>query len=388
MQPRLLDLLRCADCRRNALEPVAYRAAADGAIEEGELRCRQCGARFPVINGIPRMLPAPLRAALARFHPAFFARHPELVPAGAGAVDDGVRRTLEGFSYQHVKLNRAHFEPERWRQNFTSSLPVPPDFFAGARGLDLGCGEGRHAYWAHAFGAEVVGVDLSEGVEVARQVLADCPRAHVVQGDVYHLPVRPAAFDFAYSLGVLHHLPDPEGGFRHLVSAVRPGGRVFIWVYGLEDMRLWYRISHLRWLRGVTPRLPRGVQLALSVAIAVLLELFLWVPARAVSRLPGGPAVAARLPLADACRRPFVAKVRSVFDRLHPPFTHYHTADELAGWFRRAGLDRVEVVNRDGRGWAASGVRRAAGGLEPARTAAPAAAGPDRHSMTGSAREV
>src|SRR5581483_4464756 len=35
MQPRLLDLLRCADCRRNALEPVAYRAAADGAIEEG-----------------------------------------------------------------------------------------------------------------------------------------------------------------------------------------------------------------------------------------------------------------------------------------------------------------------------------------------------------------
>ena len=34
----------------------------------------------------------------------------------------------------------------------------------------------------------------------------------IVQGDIYHPPVKDAAFDAAYSLGVLHHVPDPEAG--------------------------------------------------------------------------------------------------------------------------------------------------------------------------------
>src|SRR5687767_3654399 len=43
---RLLDLLGCPVCRAGVI-----------ATAEGALRCPSCGSRYPVLNGIPRMLP-------------------------------------------------------------------------------------------------------------------------------------------------------------------------------------------------------------------------------------------------------------------------------------------------------------------------------------------
>src|SRR3990172_2722911 len=95
--------------------------------------------------------------------------------------------------------------------------PLGPEFFPGKLVLDAGCGFGRHLYYAAEFGAEVVGVDFSAAVEAARANTAGCKGIHLVQADIYRLPFREASFDFAYSLGVLHHLPDPERGFQALV---------------------------------------------------------------------------------------------------------------------------------------------------------------------------
>jgi len=353
---RLLELLRCPDCAHERLELAVFASGGDRvSVHQGELRCSGCGARLPIIAGIPRLLPAALRPYLATLHPEFFAQHPELVPPAGTAADQVVARTLLGFSFQHVRLADPAPERDRWRQNLLESIPVGPEFFRGRLGADVGCGAGRHAWWAHEFGAEVVALDLSAGVDVAQATLADCPRAHVVQGDIYHLPLRLRSLDFALSLGVVHHLPDPATGIARIAASLRPGGRLVVWVYGLEGMRWWYRLSHLTPLRPVTRPLPRRAQHALSVAIAAALELTLWAPARAASRLPGGARLAARLPLSDASRRPFVAKVRSVFDRVHPPVSHYPTAEELAGWLRRARLTDVAVRHRDGRGWIGTG---------------------------------
>ncbi len=52
---------------------------------------------------------------------------------------------------------------------------------------------------------------------------------HVVQGDLLRPPfptaVEDGGFDIVYSIGVLHHLPDPLAGFRSLLRFVRPGER-------------------------------------------------------------------------------------------------------------------------------------------------------------------
>ncbi len=356
MKHRLLELLRCPDCGSEALEAIASQTAGD-EIVEGEVRCGACGSRFPVIGGIPRMLPQRLRESLAGFHPDFFTRHPDLLPKKlAPAAGDAVAATLHGYSYEHVSYRDAARETDRWWRNFVRLIPEAPAQMRGKTGVDFGCGEGRFLYCAHRCGAEVVGMDLSEGVEVSRMNTMDCPQVHLVQGDIYHPPLRLGAFDFAYSLGVLHHLPDPHAGFRHMVSLVKPAGRLWVWVYGLKGMRLWYRLSHLTLLRRISPHLPRPAQVALSWAIALLLELFLWLPSRLLGSLPGGASILDRIPLADARRRPLRSKVRSVLDRVLPPETHFHTREEIEGWFLEEGAGAVSVTSKNGRGWSASGV--------------------------------
>ena len=94
--------------------------------------------------------------------------------------------------------------------------PLEPADFEGRVVLDAGCGKGRHIFLAAKFKARtVVGVDLSNAVEAAYRNTRELPNVHVIQADIYHLPFA-QPFDLAYSIGVLHHLPDPKAGFLAL----------------------------------------------------------------------------------------------------------------------------------------------------------------------------
>ena len=78
--------------------------------------------------------------------------------------------------------------------------------------LECGCGMGRHAVIASHFGARaVIGLDLGDAVEAAFENTRHVPGISIVQGDIYFPPFGNGAFDAAYSLGVLHHLPAGRG---------------------------------------------------------------------------------------------------------------------------------------------------------------------------------
>jgi SAM-dependent methyltransferase len=47
----------------------------------------------------------------------------------------------------------------------------------------------------------------------------------------------PDRFDIAFAIGVIHYLEDPARALQKMVSAVKPGGRVLIWVYGSDGTR-------------------------------------------------------------------------------------------------------------------------------------------------------
>src|SRR5206468_9226644 len=124
--------------------------------------------------------------------------------------------------------------------NFSRFIqPLEPTFFRAKVGLDVGCGAGRHVNQATGLGAEVIGLDLSHAVDSAARLNRGNPRAQFVQGEVTRLPFRSGVFDFIHSLGVLHHLPDPERGFQRLIPALKAGGSIFIWAYQRTRRKQW-----------------------------------------------------------------------------------------------------------------------------------------------------
>jgi SAM-dependent methyltransferase len=321
VKPGLLDYLACLRCGGTlACEP---RRVEGPEVVEGILRCLACHAEFPIRGGVPRMLPAALSGA--------------------------ERATSRAFGTQwHILSGLSPI----LRTEFESYLhPLPAAALAGLHVLDAGCGSGKLAVAATEAGARaVVAVDLSDAVDVAWRNLRDRPGAHVVQASIDQLPLRPAAFDFAYSIGVIHHTPDPGKAFHQIVPLVRPGGRLFVWVYALEGNEAFVRWLD-PWRARVFSRLPSWA----NRVAATLLAAPLWAIIRLLYVPLSRGRFAGRLPYAAYflyfSRLGFGTFWGTVYDKLVPPIAFYLSREDVRRWLRDAGLTEESLHHRNGNSW-------------------------------------
>ena len=121
--------------------------------------------------------------------------------------------------------------------------------------LDIGSGTGRIVAMLLASGArQVVAVEPSAACDVLRSNVAahgNRVRCLNVTGDA--LP-EGLVVDSAVSIGVLHHIPEPDPVMRAVHHALKPGGAFVAWLYGREGNGLYLAI--VQPLRAVTTRLP------------------------------------------------------------------------------------------------------------------------------------
>jgi SAM-dependent methyltransferase len=120
------------------------------------------------------------------------------------------------------------------------------DLRPGMTVLDLGCGEGRHAFEAYRRGAHVVAVDwgVPEVATTKRWLGAiaeagEAPagaHAEVVRGDLTALPFPDGSVDRVIASEVLEHIPDDAAAFAEIARVLTPGGRAAVTVprYGPE----------------------------------------------------------------------------------------------------------------------------------------------------------
>lgn len=367
MRRRLLDFLACPDCQGESLELEIYSADTYGdsselEVEEGVVNCKSCHRQYPIIEGIPRMIPHTLLGYVLERFDEFCAKYPSLNLRPNNyeeTLKPDVIATLKAYTYEHVNLQDSvsQVTSKRHQQHFEDHCLVPRSFMKGKVGLDVGCGEGRHIYNASKQGAaEMVGVDLSGGVEVARNNNRGNPKTHFVQGDIYNLPFKREIFDFIYSIGVLHHTPDPKRSFLEVSTRLAPDGFISVWLYSLEkDMTFWYRMSHMKMLRGLFHKCPQFMKLALSAVIASGLQVFVWLPCVCLSRIDGLGKALDEKAIINNYRRPFKSKVRTVFDRFQAPVTYYITQHQVKQWYAEAHLTALEIRPRDGKGIIAIG---------------------------------
>ena len=99
--------------------------------------------------------------------------------------------------------------------------------------LDVGCGSGRFLEVIAPYCEDLVGIDMSNAVDVSRENLINkFPNVHFLQADLNDMPFKEGSFDLIYSIGVLHHTPSLEKALKSLLKFLKPGGELIIWVYG------------------------------------------------------------------------------------------------------------------------------------------------------------
>lgn len=349
MKYRLLSWLACPACKsaRLALETrrTERRPVTTGHFEpeedalpgvdldrreeveilEGALHCQDCGAAYPIRDGIPRMFP---------------------------------RGVEEGPTSAHRWTTFDNARPE-WEESFLDYAdPLKPKDFLGKLVLDAGCGFGRHAYYAARYGAEVVAMDASgDALASAALNTRNLERVHLVQGDLRSPPFREGIFDILLSFGVLHYLDDPREALAALTDVLRPSGRLAIWVYG---PRQGLTLAMSEAVRGVTTGLEPEELYRVSQVIASGLRVFSHTPYRAFQYVPVARTVVSHLPVHDHHRWPYKVVVADVYDRLKNPVKHWFTDAELEVWFADHGYADVSIVRRvkNNETFRATGLRR------------------------------
>ncbi len=115
---------------------------------------------------------------------------------------------------------------------------VDRNSLAKARICDIGCGMGRWSYFAKDFCKEIILIDFSNAIFMARKNLDRAENALFFKCDLKRLPFRNDFADFLFCLGVLHHLP--TSCLNEVRALKRYSPRLLIFLYYALDNRPWY----------------------------------------------------------------------------------------------------------------------------------------------------
>jgi SAM-dependent methyltransferase len=135
-------------------------------------------------------------------------------------------------------------------------LDLRPD----SRAVDVGCGEGAHAFrLATHFGFRVLGIDpvqrhLDLAREARREVAPDiASRVSFERGAATRLPVPGASLDLVWCRDVMVHVDDPAAAFAEFARALRPGGYVVAYQTVATDLLAAEEADWLFDVMGVVP---------------------------------------------------------------------------------------------------------------------------------------
>jgi len=304
-------LLVCPRCQ--GVLQAATSAAVPGAPS---LRCESCAAPYPLLDGMPCLL------------------------AGREALSV----TAQAFARQWSQREANLFEKETiYGETAAEELQSCLDRFeiraatslAGKAILDIGCGSGRltQSLALYAPDAVIVGGELSDAAHIAFRRCTGLANVAVAQLDLMQPPFAPASFDYVYADGVLPHVPDPHAALARLALLVRPGGKLFVWIYPPSFSP--YRLT--RDVFAGSYRWPHALQVAASWGVGL--------PLHAAFKAYELSPTAGRDSNRGSRRAPRRRSLREVVFMLHdnlvPQYQHRATPAELGAEFERLGFTAV-----------------------------------------------
>ena len=245
------------------------------------------------------------------------------------------------FGYEWAEYSELRSEYEEQFRRWTALLPEAA--WQGKRFLDVGCGMGRNSHWPMTYGAvSGVSIDVDDrSLAAARHTLERWSDIDVRKMSAYEISFEDM-FDIVFSIGVIHHLSEPERALRQMFKATKVGGVALIWVYGYENNE-----GLVRYFDPLRRRLFSRVPIRLTHSLAFVLAASLWL----LLRLGLG-----RIAYFDLLRRlPFRHLCSIVFDQMLPRIANYWRRDEVLKLMEAAGFIDIQIASVNDMSWTAVG---------------------------------
>jgi SAM-dependent methyltransferase len=316
MKIRLLDFLACPDCSADLRILPGYSGVLE-KITAGWLGCRQCERTFPIVNEIPRFVPA--------------------------------KNFAHSFGYQWTRFGTTQLDENLGfnlsAKRFAEETGWGPDL-SGQLILEAGSGMGRFTRCAAATGAEVISFDYSHAVEANFKNNAQYENIHFLQADIFQMPFKKAIFDKLFCFGVIQHTPSPKKAFLSLIPFGKSGAELAFDVYRKSWKSLFWGQYYLRFLtKRIRPeRLFPWVEKYFNAVykLSGLVRPFNDHGSKILSILLGTADYRGLYPLDEEKMRELC--LLDTFDKLSPAYDLPQTLGAVKSWFNSTDLKNFEAL--------------------------------------------
>lgn len=280
----------------------------------------------------------------ARFYRMYAFRESEMATEVVSNVD---AKTVEGFGQEWSRYDQTSIPKEVLQAIFDDYFAIFPleRLTQESTGADFGCGSGRWAKLIAPKVSKLYCVDASEkALAVARRQLEGLASAAWICAPLDEaLPIPEGSLDFAYSLGVLHHIPDTVRAMRACVKTLKPGAPFLVYLYyAFDNKPIWFRglwrMSH--YLRLLISRLPFKLKVVITEIIAALVYYPL---SRCAAFLEKKGRDISHFPLAYYRKQPFYIMRTDALDRFGTRLEQRFTQQEVKQLMKATGLERIHI---------------------------------------------
>src|SRR3989338_11227124 len=256
------------------------------------------------------------------------------------------QRTVLGFSQEWKYFDQSNLQESELQALFYSYFKIFPFELLKEEsiGADIGCGSGR---WAKLIAAKICKlycVDAnSETLSVAKKNLSEHNNIEFVCAFLNDMPIANESLDFAYSLGVLHHIPDTFSGIQSCVEKLKEGAPFLAYLYyAFDNKPVWFRLiwKFSDYLRKFISKLPFKLKLTISQLIAVLIYFPL---ARSACLLERINIKIENFPLSSYRNRSLYVMRTDALDRFGTRLEQRFTQQQIISMFENAGLENIKI---------------------------------------------
>ena len=215
------------------------------------------------------------------------------------------------------------------------------------RVADIGSGTGRIVNMLLDAGASfVLALEPSSAFDVLKKTVIDRKGSvELLKLPGNEIP-QDRNLDFVVSIGVLHHIVAPESVVYSAYNALRPGGKMLVWLYGREGNRLY--LFFITPFRMLTKRLPHRLLYRLCVVLNKFLSLYLLLCS--IFPLPMKQYMFNHIKKLDNEQR-----IMTIYDQLNPAYAKYYSRKEAIKLLSEAGFEKVCIQHRHGYSWTVIG---------------------------------
>jgi len=258
-------------------------------------------------------------------------------------------KTINDFGEQWLKHpdNEGYYGSLELFSDILSPFLEPKDI-KDCRVAEIGSGTGRIVNMLLESGVQhIVAVEPSDAFAVLVRNIQNSEKVTCLKITGDQLPAD-GNLDYIFSIGVLHHIPEPGPVVEAAYGALRPGGHFLVWLYGKEGNGLY--LALIRPLRVLTKRLPHRL-------LACLVETIYW-PLMAYVHLCHILPLPLKKYMISVLYKMSPEKRRLIiYDQLNPSYAKYYTRFEAEKLLSDQKFVDVQSHHRHGYSWTVIGTK-------------------------------